>query len=469
MATANASRSVSPGAALLRSSRMFSMPAPIPAARDLSLATKHKSATATTPYPTRLSVTTSSDSRIVGDWGFKRPLPAKTTNKSTLPLVRVKQMDSIEHVTDFQSSSDHTITLYKWQEMSMDISTPRHRDDRRGLKSAFEEAGDVTALTSEQRVQTETTRWKFQGPWLAGMTDGEFNGYLTSKVRGKRAEFRQFLKSQFASEISENRRQEAASKAEEAPAALTASDITDEVFMDCLRKLRGDRVHLYRLVSRFLDLAPLSNETKLDRLGNMKPYTAYTFYSDSPYASSGPPITHPSAGLSYLRTKNYLDNHPLYGPQQYHPPVQARIVTPRNNAAGYVAKIGVAGIIGRIPEGETSFNVRENALSNRPFIPGLNDYLPNVAGGSKVYVQPESAWIGPDGKIMLNFDETNAQAEVVQKELVGESDVFDKAAKEKLEPTYRVDRSRLHRKRPRRILGSSQSYGLESLAVPPTQ
>ncbi|KAK9770352.1 putative Mitochondrial ribosomal protein MRP51 [Seiridium cardinale] len=464
MATANASRSVSPGAALLRSSRMFSMPAPISAPSNLSLATKHKSQTATAPFPTHLSVTTPESSRAVGDWGFKRPFPLRTTTKSTLPLIRVRKVDSIEQVTDFQSASDHTITLKKWQEMNMDITVPQDSTDNKPCKSVFEDHSDVTALSSEDRVKQEHSRWKFNGPWLAGMTDGEFEQYLSSTVRERRSEFRDYLKQQRASDLTEEQAKQANERAEEAPAPVMPSDITEEALTEYLRQLRGDRVLLFQHVSRFLDLAPLAPElTVLEELGKLNPGKQYEI-SLSPYARNGPPITHPSAGLSYLRTKSYLDNHPIYGPQQYHPPVKARIVTPRQSSTNYIAKIGVGGFISKIPEGETSFNYKSTGgYASRDKIPGLNDFLPSVEGGSKVYVNPHRASIDPKGKVILQFQETNPIASTVHKEMVGEGSVFEDAVKEKNE-VLQIERpmgtQRSPRQYQRTVFGSSANYGL---------
>jgi hypothetical protein len=465
MASANASRSVAPGAALLRSSRMFSIPAPIPAPADLSLATKHKSPTATTPFPTRLSITTPESSRLIGDWGFKRPLPLKTTTKSTLPLVRIKKVDSIEQITDFQSSSDHTITLKKWQEMNMDISVPQESGDTKPSKSVFEEHSDITALSPEEKVQKENVRWKFSGPWLAGMTDGEFDQYLSNTVRERRQEFRNYLKQQLASDLTTEQKQQASEKAEEAPAPVFSSDITEDALTEYLRRLRNDRILLFQHVSRFLDLAPLAPEiTVLNRLGNLNPGKQYDI-NLSPYARKGPPITHPSAGLSYLRTKNYLDNHPIYGPQQYHPPVKARIVSPRQSSFGYVAKIGVGGFISKIPEGETTFNYTSSVgRGAKEKIPGLNQFVPDVEGGSKVYVNPHRASMEPSGKMILQFQDTNTSASIVHKEMVGEGHVFEDAAKEKNE-LHSIERpmrtQQFSRQNRRAMMGSPANYGLK--------
>ena len=51
--------------------------------------------------------------------------------------------------------------------------------------------------TSSDGVLSPTkdeTRWKFQGPWLAGLTDGEFNEFVRKTIRSRKSEFQVFFK-----------------------------------------------------------------------------------------------------------------------------------------------------------------------------------------------------------------------------------------------------------------------------------
>ncbi|KAI4867067.1 mitochondrial ribosomal protein MRP51 [Hypoxylon rubiginosum] len=428
-----AGRGVSPGAALLRSSRMFSMPAPIPAPPgDYSSATKHYSPTATINYPTHLTVTTTSSSRINGDWGFKRPFPLKTTTNTTYPLVRVRQVDSTEHVTDFQSASDHTITLQKYQELNLPISVPMQTGYNPLMQtSVFEESGDVTALNAEQKAELANKRWKFTGPWLAGMTDGDFNRFLEKEVRGKRSEFRAFLRENLAAEMTADQAQKAREAGETAePPAISASDVTDEEFMDYIRELRQDRMALYSLVGRFLDLAPVDLDTEYRKVGTMAPDKPRVLDRGSPYGADGPPITHPSAGLSYLRTRNFQENHAIYGPQKHHPPVKARVLKPTHFKTGsFRPSIGVAGFVVNPVVKDTMFNALKGWRPSR-FVKALHEIELEERGGSKLYVQPTMASVDSFGRICISIDEANPQSEVVQKEMVGEEKVFEQVVKE---------------------------------------
>ncbi|KAI1395117.1 mitochondrial ribosomal protein MRP51 [Hypoxylon fuscum] len=409
------------------------MPAPIPAPPgDYSSATKHYSPTATINYPTHLTVTTTSASRANGDWGFKRPFPLRTTTNTTYPLIRVKQVDSTEHVTDFQSASDHTITLRKFQEMNLPISVPSaHNIDRYAQvgypKSVFEESADVTALDAKQKVELANKRWKFTGPWLAGMSDGDFDKYLEKQVRGRRSEFRTFLKETLATEITADQTQKAREAGEPSePPPVSVSEITDNRLTDYIRELRQDRMTLYKLVSRFLDLAPIDLNIEYRMLGKMAPGKQYDLDRGSPYGANGPPITHPSAGLTYLRTRNFQENHALYGPQKHHAPVKARILKPTHFATySFGPSIGIAGFVGSTPNHESVFNAKKQK-NQSGFSKALHELELEKHGGSKLYVQPTTAVVDSSGRVCIDIEEASSlQSETVQKEMVGEGTVLE--------------------------------------------
>lgn len=464
--------SVSPGAALLRASRMFSMPAPIPAAPgDYSSATKRHSPTATIPYPTHLSVTTPSSSRMNGDWGFKRPLPLRTTTKTSVGAVRVKQVDSIEHVTDFQSATDHTITLEKFQELHLPITVPPlvYNNNIRTSelqRSVFEEDSDVTVIPRGQEKELENKRWKFKGPWLAGMTDGAFQKYLEKQVRCKRTEFRAYLKERLASEMTMQQAKKASENAVEPPEPVLSSAITDKELTAYMRRLRGDLVELYQIVGHFLDLAPLSRDDKTTyAIANMQYYKKYSLAKASPYSSNGPPITHPSAGLSYLRTRNFQENHPIYGPQAKHTPVEARIVMPRHQASGQqIPVVGVAGFIVKANQTSTFNKVRMGVTVRDKNLVNLDLETP---GGPKKLTEVLEAHVDSTGRVIIMVDDSDEMAELVHREMIGKANAYEEAIKETQKPAMPFNPMRDRRendyRRPvvgRPQLGSRQAYGL---------
>lgn len=307
----------------------------------------------------------------------------------------------------------------------------------------------------------EHARWRFRGPWLAGLTGGEFDRYLSKKVRGKREEFHALLKRRMALEMTDENARKAIQAKEEVPPAVDPTSITEEQFTTYLRALRDDKKTLFTLVGRFLDLAPIS--TNNESLDIYKANKAYERRPDSPYAVQGPPITHPSAGLSYLRTQSYMDNHPIYGPQAAHVPVQARIVTPRSHAQSYSAKLGVGGFITNTPEGSSSFNNRALPGLNKQVIPGLFSFDVNATGGSKIYVTPETATIDATGRVQLKVSESSAQSSIVAKELVGEGEVLESAAVESKLPQPKYARPRGVIRPTTWPVSSSKNYGIGQL------
>ena len=177
---------------LLRSSRFFSLPAPIPAPKappQVSPLISH-SDTATTLFPTRQAITTPASSLCRGDWGLKRPLPFKTTTRTTTPAIRLVEADSAEQFTDFESASDHTRTLAKLQELHLTFSKRRDSITDSSACSVFEEELDnsdpavedeelpTQPVTGTAKAVKKRRRWKHRGPSLASLTESEFNQYL---------------------------------------------------------------------------------------------------------------------------------------------------------------------------------------------------------------------------------------------------------------------------------------------------
>ncbi|KIL95371.1 hypothetical protein FAVG1_00108 [Fusarium avenaceum] len=469
-------RAVSPGGALLRSSRLFSLPKPLPEPQSTNLHIgDHKSPTMTRQYPQYQSITSPLSSREKGDWGFKRPFPLKSTLTTSTPLIRVKQVDSIESVTDFASAADHTLSLEKFQEMRIPLSIPKG-NDRSGTsmrndswrKSVFEEDLDFTEY---RKGRIDDKRWKFQGPWLARMTEGDFIAYLDKNVRPKRSQFRQLLKERLVESINSQRAKNAMEQGNSTAPKINISEITEDQFTDYVRSLRSDRATLYGLVSKFLDLAPLGQPVGIIQ----------TFLSagenaaaESPYGKSGPPPSHPSAGISYLRTNSYMENHPVYGPQKQRTPTLARVVYPRVGPSS--AKLGVGGFVADSPPGDNEFNTRNARLKvsvNKKMLTGITQLDTTTFGGAKAYVNPETATVDPSGKVILQLREAGTEAQLVAREAQGRTKVYNaskQASKQAEAPAdpWRADRvadellGASNATAQRNSVSSSKNYGLDS-------
>lgn len=412
----------SPGGALLRTSRMFSMPKPLQDSHGaVQAALRGKSSESMTKSQPRMqSVTSPLTSRQNGDWGFKRAFPLKTTLKTSTPLIRLKNLDARENVTDFESAADHTLSLEKFQELRVAMSLPKKKADAAstiaqppGDKSVFEESLDTT----DAEGNSELRRWKFEGPWLANMTEGDFIRYLEKQVRPRRRQFRALLREKLAEDITARQNKIAMETGKTAPPVLTSSDITDAQFTEYLRALRNDRVVLYDIVAKFLDLAPLGRPVGI--VQSLRPV------AESPWGTSGPPRTHPSAGISYLRTSSFLENHPVYGPQGRRTPVTARVVSPR--LSNSPPRLGVAGFVADPPTGDNMFNVRyaKGGRNNNPVFDGIKNLDITTYGGAKVYVDPATASVDSSGNIILELKEAGAEAQVIARENSGKATVYE--------------------------------------------
>lgn len=475
---ATASRTLSPGGALLRASRMFSLPQAIPPPPgDYQAATSYNSETATQVYPTLQTVTAPENFRQRGDWGFKRNFPMRSTTKTSTPYLRIKQVDSMEHVTDFASAADHTLSLEKWQEMNIAISLPHFIPDSATSsisamdmrpESVFEDKYDFTAIDNEKKSKAGQMRWKYEGPWLATLTEGEFQKFIRKSVRQRKTEFRQFLREKLAARLTQDAKDRATAEggdeAAEAVKEMQAGDISEDQLTDFLRELRQDRQALFDSVGEFLDLAPIEDPQLIDHLGDLAPKQSRTLHGPNPYALHGPPITHPSAGLSYLRTSAFVDNHPVYGPLKYHPPVKGRIFVSSNNAnsLGKNGTLGLGGfVVGSKP---TSSDFRTSSTRT---------YDPSAEGGQKVWAHVFSAQVNSQGRVLLHAEEVQdksaAESRMLQEEMRGEKQVFQKTSEDSPHqlalkpprPMYKLDRKNRYVNATTRFTpGNSARYGM---------
>ncbi|KAL4724831.1 hypothetical protein ACLX1H_008278 [Fusarium chlamydosporum] len=382
----------------------------------------------TRQYPQYQAITSPLSSREKGDWGFKRPFPLKSTLTTSTPLIRVKQVDSIESVTDFASAADHALSLEKFQEMRIAMSIPKGKDTSATSfttdtwhKSVFEEDLD---FTTHRKGRKDDKRWKFNGPWLARMTEGEFIAYLEKHVRPRRAMFKKLLLERFIQSLNAEMAKSAMEQGVKAPKKITARDISTIRYIDYVRSLRDDRAALYGLVSKFLDLAPLGQP-----VGIIQTFLAggENAAAESPYGKSGPPPSHPSAGISYLRTNSFMENHPVYGPQKQRTPTLARVVYPRQGPSA--AKLGVGGFVADSPPGDNEFNNRNpsraRVSSNKKMLTGISHLDTTTFGGAKAYVSPETATVDPSGRVVVQLREAQTEAQLIAREAKGRAKVYN--------------------------------------------
>ena len=179
------SKALSPAAQLLRHSRLMAMPAPIapPPASGAQ-------APPPSPYPLTQAITTPRSSAFRGDWGLKRDLPLKTSQKTT--YMRYNDLDTIEHMTTFESAHDHVYTLKKWQEMDMVIEGNNEDLVSDGL-SRSRGSFETSPTVFDSATKPESYKWRFEGPHITSMPNVELREYVVDKILPRKEEFRAFV------------------------------------------------------------------------------------------------------------------------------------------------------------------------------------------------------------------------------------------------------------------------------------
>ena len=435
-------RRLSPTANLLRTSRLFSLPPSLPRpSSDLTASANFESDSATLPYPIHAAIETTVSSLGRGDWGLKRSLPLKSTTRTSTPTIHIDNVDSIDHITDFGSAADHVLTLRKWQELGTPLSMAEEKpakpskQQQRYPRSVFESKHDNTFQDDSDSTKE---RWKYQGPWLAGKTEGEFRRYMEKNVKRRRLDFKRFLSEQLAEERTMARRREITENGED-PEDSDLVAVSEEDIEVYTRHLRDNEHKLHKLVEEYLDLPRDRGSTITS------------------YDKKGPPTTHPSAGLSYLRTSSHTYNHPLLGPQEETAPVQARVIRPQTTAANVKHDRALVGVGGVVAEDDRLSFTRDST--------GVTGYDPDIPGGAKVYIRtPTRASVDPRGRIDVftrrpdNKISENIAKGYYHSERAGPPPAAVDAAQDRETPTL----TRTKPERPR----EAQGYGLEDMISP---
>ncbi|KAL8807836.1 MAG: hypothetical protein Q9182_000485 [Xanthomendoza sp. 2 TL-2023] len=271
--------------------------------------------------------------------------------------------------------------------------------------SVFEATYDNTEKNEDG---SDTKRWKFKGPWLAGKTEGEFGQFLEKDVKQRKLEFRNFVRQGLMNEKTLDRRKQAQ---ETGDAVEGEVEITEQDVDLHLKQLRRDEVRLYMLIEDFLDL-PISVDPKQAEGTFVATMDSY----------KGPPKTHLSAGLSYLRTASHMINHPVLGPMEEEPPVQARILRPQvTNAVvkHFSAILGIGGVVAEDVTMRTAFRTTDKAGNQ----PGIQRFDAETEGGAKLWVLPDRASVDPRGRLKLHTLRVSRSDEAIYEGIVPEAPV----------------------------------------------
>lgn len=438
----------SPTARLLQSSRLFSLPRPLPQPVNDTLTSTgiHRhSDTATLPYPTHQAIATPASSLHRGDFGLKRSLPKKALKTST-PYVRVRAQDTYEHITDFASAADLTLSERKFREMGVPLLMRAKKTEGRG-RSVFDsdldntdpearaqevvQRGSSSALGGMAQVAPPKPmqRWKYRGPWIVGMAEGEFDMWLQRNIGRRKEEWKEFVRQRKTEERVADAQREAREAqnplSKDAIAALQESlRPTDAELESILRDIRNAHARdklsseLTLLLTAFLDLPALSPSAPMAANGQRNA----AYFNDLITATErGPPTTHPAAGLSHLRTHAVMSNHPIWGPQSGPNPIEARVVTPRDSAArpsNRLALLGVGGFVAEDPNTATfDSNAARVARTSRMSEPErmAKELDTEIEGGNKIWVQAESGIVDEKGRVRMSVKRADPEALAVKR------------------------------------------------------
>lgn len=447
---------LSPAANLLRNSRLFALPSPIPLPTADRYTDLPSSDTATTIHPTRAALETPKTSLKKGDWGLKRALPIRTTTKTGTPTFRIRGgIDTPEHIADFESAADHVINLRKFQELDLRITLPDEKGrGRRDNVSPFAPALDNTTADTlpeiaqhdgssawlstdkayraaklpdhlkatleqyeaENRAQSDSQsdsvansifgdggsvrfgadptdtpnlsnpakrRWRYTGPYLAGITEFEFDNFLNKITPEKKAAFRDVVKQHLIERrLSEQRSRALDEGSTEDLSQHTPAEVTEDEVTTHLRNLRSEPGQFGPLIASFFDLA---DGPQQELSGTKDPWSygrdTITAYR---YKQTGPPRTHPSAGLSYQYSGRFILNDVRNGPLAGRQPAAARVLqSSAMSESQNKPHLGVAGFV--------VSNPARMEVGNLKWEP--------MPGGPKCVVQPEAALVTQTGKL----------------------------------------------------------------------
>jgi hypothetical protein len=166
---------------------------------------------------------------------------------------------------------------------------------------------------------------------------------------------------------------------------ITEQSITDQEVAEYMRRLRNNPTRFGPILAEMLDLPEGPSKPSRDTRDPWE-YGRITLATDA-WTMRGPPKTHPSAGLSYLKSSAFANNHPTQGPQKYAAPVVARAVKTKNRAVGgNDVNYGLAGFIVPNPGGDSM-------KSSDSFVP--------QKGGQKIPLRPSEAYVSEDGLLKM--------------------------------------------------------------------
>lgn len=313
--------------------------------------------------------------------------------------MRTSVFDSeVDHTANEPSPQLNQHASSSWVHKSATEQMPQHLKDTL-QQIAKERAAAAPSETPAPPAQPQSAvsqpppdvstarRWRYSGPYLAGMNGMEFDAFLKNITRDKKAAFRDLVRNDLVKQREHEQSLQALEEGRVAASHDSPAEVTEEDVTEHLRYLRSEPGKFGPLIAEFFDLADgprPSSETQ-----DPWSYGRDTIAAD-PYKESGPPRTHPSAGLSYLKFEKFSQNDIVVGPRATRPPVPARLLKSIQAAHNrHIPFVGVAGFIVPQPtSASTSFSE-------------LNWKWAPTKDGPKMVVTPTTATVSQAGKVEI--------------------------------------------------------------------
>jgi hypothetical protein len=207
----------------------------------------------------------------------------------------------------------------------------------------------VTPKASPQ-VRAQPKRWRYKGPWLAGLSNLDFEQFMEKVDNNTIAAFREHLRKG----IRAQRRSDHAVVADRARANQEelppppSQDVSESEVDARLQFLRHKPNDFGPEIATFFDLPTGPREQRTDGLSEYR-YPPNSTEASENYQNFGLPRTHPSAGFSYLRSTRYARMDPKRGPMPPNAPMPARVLKDVHSRDTHEKQsLGVGGFVVRL-------------------------------------------------------------------------------------------------------------------------
>ncbi|KPI43794.1 uncharacterized protein AB675_6148 [Cyphellophora attinorum] len=274
---------------------------------------------------------------------------------------------------------------------SIEETLEQFEEDQKNEAIAKGHDPPITPQSSPQ-VRPPSKRWRYNGPWLAGLSNLDFEQFM-EKVDDKTiAAFRRHLTKGIRAQRQKDYavvRDRAKANQEELPPE-PSSDVSESEIDARLQFLRHKPNDFGPEIATFFDLPTGPRENRNDGRSEYL-YPPNSTGASENYQNFGLPRTHPSAGFSYLRSARYARMSPQRGPMNPNAPMPARVLKDvHSRDTSEKQSLGVGGFVVRLGNVGGSGKVRLAFQA--------------TAGGRRLATKFKDASVLADGSLEIGVD-----------------------------------------------------------------